>query len=160
MKRLLLGLLSVSAAMTLSAADTALKDQKDKVSYSIGMDSGRNIKRQNLEVNVEALSSGIRDMLSGGKTALTDDEAREVMMAFSAEMRNKQQEQSKVAADKNKKEGEAFLAENKKKEGIKTLQVKLPGGTNAELQYKVLTQGTGPKPTTNDTVVTHYRGTL
>jgi len=160
MKRLLLGLLGVSVAMTLSAAETALKDQKDKVSYSIGMDIGRNIKRQSLELNVDALSSGIRDMLSGGKTALTDDEAREVMMAFSAEMRNKQQEQSKVAADKNKKEGEAFLAENKKKEGIKTLQVKLPGGTNAELQYKILTQGSGPKPTTNDTVVTHYRGTL
>src|SRR5262245_37434826 len=99
MKRLLLGLLGVSAAMTLSAADTALKDQKDKVSYSIGMDIGRNIKRQSLDLNVDALASGIRDMLSGGKTALTDDEAREVMMAYSTEMKSKQQEQSKMAAD-------------------------------------------------------------
>lgn len=160
MKRLLLGLLGVTAAMTLSAAETPLKDTKDKVSYSIGMDIGRNIKRQSLDLNVDALASGIRDILAGGKTALTDDESREVMNAYRTEMMAKQQEQSKMASDKNKKEGEAFLAENKKKEGVKTLQVKLPNGTNAELQYKVLTQGTGPKPTTNDVVSTHYRGTL
>jgi FKBP-type peptidyl-prolyl cis-trans isomerase len=75
-------------------------------------------------------------------------------------MMTKQQEQARAAADKNKKEGEAFLAENAKKEGIKTHQVKLPSGTNATMQYKVLVQGTGPKPSTNDMVVTHYRGTL
>lgn len=152
----------MGATIALSAAETTppLKDQKDKVSYSIGMDIGRNIKRQNLDLSVDALAAGIRDILSGGKTALTDDESREVMNAYRTEMMSKQQEQAKVSADKNKKEGEAFLAENKKKEGVKTVQVKLPSGTNAELQYKVLTQGTGPKPTTNDTVITHYRGTL
>jgi len=152
----------MGAAIALSAAETPppLKDQKDKVSYSIGMDIGRNIKRQNLDLSVDALAAGIRDIMSGGKTALTDDEAREVMNTYRTEMMGKQQEQAKVSAEKNKKEGDAFLAENKKKEGVKTLQVKLPSGTNAELQYKVLTQGSGPKPTTNDTVITHYRGTL
>jgi FKBP-type peptidyl-prolyl cis-trans isomerase FklB len=152
----------MGATIAVSAAETTppLKDQKDKVSYSIGMDIGRNIKRQNLDLSVDALAAGIRDILSGGKTALTDDESREVMNAYRTEMMSKQQEQAKVSAEKNRKEGEAFLAENKKKEGVKTVPIKLPSGTNAELQYKVLTQGTGPKPTTNDTVITHYRGTL
>lgn len=152
----------MGVAITLPAADPApaLKDQKDKVSYSIGMDIGRNIKRQNLELNVDALSAGIRDAISGGKTALTDDEAREVMNAYRTEMQSKQQSMAKEQGDKNKKEGETFLAENQKKEGVKTHTVKLPSGTNAVLQYKVLTAGTGPKPSTNDTVITHYRGTL
>jgi FKBP-type peptidyl-prolyl cis-trans isomerase FklB len=152
----------MGVAITLPAADPApaLKDQKDKVSYSIGMDIGRNIKRQNLELNVDALSAGIRDAISGGKTALTDDEAREVMNAYRTEMQAKQQSMAKEQGDKNKKEGEAFLAENQKKDGVKTHTVKLPSGTNAVLQYKVVTAGSGPKPSTNDTVITHYRGTL
>jgi FKBP-type peptidyl-prolyl cis-trans isomerase FklB len=159
----LLGFLALGAAITLPAADTKtpeLKDQKDKVSYSIGMDIGRNIKRQNLELNVDALSAGIRDAIGGGKTALTDEESREVMNAYRTEMQAKQQSQAKEQGEKNRKEGEAFLAENAKKEGVKTLQVKLPSGTNATLQYKVMTPGTGAKPNTNDTVITHYRGTL
>jgi FKBP-type peptidyl-prolyl cis-trans isomerase len=159
----LLGFLAMGAAITLSAADTKtpeLKDQKDKVSYSIGMDIGRNIKRQNLELNVEAVAAGIRDAIAGGKTALTDEESREVMNAYRMEMQTKQQAQAKEAGEKNKKEGETFLAANAKKEGVKTLPVKLANGTNAVLQYKVMTAGTGPKPTTNDTVITHYRGTL
>ena len=152
----------MGVAMTLPAAEPApaLKDQKDKVSYSIGMDIGRNIKRQSLDISVEALAAGIRDIMAGGKTALTDDEAREVMNAYRNEMQAKQQSMAKEQGDKNKKEGETFLAENQKKEGVKTHTVKLPNGTNAVLQYKVLTAGTGPKPSTNDTVITHYRGTL
>ena len=79
------------------AADPApaLKDQKDKVSYSIGMDIGRNIKRQSLDVNVEALAAGIKDIIAGGKTALTEDEAREVMNAYRTELQAKQQSQAK-----------------------------------------------------------------
>jgi FKBP-type peptidyl-prolyl cis-trans isomerase FklB len=162
MKVFALGLLGMGMAITLPAADPApaLKDQKDKVSYSIGMDIGRNIKRQNLDISVEALAAGIRDTMTGAKTALTDDEAREVMNAYRTEMQSKQQSMAKEQGDKNKKEGETFLAENQKKEGVKTHTVKLPSGTNAVLQYKVLTAGTGPKPSTNDTVITHYRGTL
>src|SRR5688572_19918516 len=94
----LLGFLAMGAAITLSAADTKtpeLKDQKDKVSYSIGMDIGRNIKRQNLELNVDAVAAGIRDAIAGGKTALTDEEAREVMNAYRMEMQTKQQSQAK-----------------------------------------------------------------
>jgi FKBP-type peptidyl-prolyl cis-trans isomerase FklB len=163
MKVSVLGLLGVGLAISSWAADPApatLKDQKDKVSYSIGMDIGRNIKRQSLDVNVEALAAGIKDIMAGGKTALTEDEAREVMNAYRTELQAKQQSQAKEQSEKNKKEGDAFLAANKSKEGVKTLEVKLPSGTNATLQYKVLTQGTGAKPSTNDTVITHYRGTL
>src|SRR5688500_11229074 len=121
MKAFVLGLIGMGVAITLPAADPApaLKDQKDKVSYSIGMDIGRNIKRQNLELNVDALSAGIRDAIAGGKTALTDDEAREVMNAYRTEMQAKQQSVAKEQGDKNKKEGEAFLAANKAKEGVK-----------------------------------------
>jgi FKBP-type peptidyl-prolyl cis-trans isomerase len=96
--------------------------------------------------------NGLKDALSGGKTLLTDEEARQAMMAFQTEMRAKQQEKRKAEGEKSKKEGEAFLAENKKKEGVKV--------TPSGLQYKVVTTGSGPKPTTNDSVIAHYRGTL
>jgi len=89
---------------------------------------------------------------TGGKTALTEDQARATLMEVQTEMRKKQQEQMQVAGAASKKEGEAFLAANKSKDGVVTL----PSG----LQYKILTQGTGPKPTASDSVVCNYRGTL
>ena len=95
---------------------------------------------------------GLKDALAGGKTALTEDQARATLMEVQTEMRKKQQEQMQVAGEASKKEGEAFLAANKSKEGVVTL----PSG----LQYKILTQGTGPKPTASDSVVCNYRGTL
>jgi FKBP-type peptidyl-prolyl cis-trans isomerase FklB len=142
----LAGLLLVALATGLGAADkTELKDDKQKFSYTVGMNMGRQYKRQNLELDYDALLRGLKDAMSGGPTLLTETEAREVYRSY-------QQQQRKVLADKNKKEGEAFLAENAKKEGVKVL----PSG----LQYKVLTEGTGPMPKTNETVVVHYRGTL
>jgi FKBP-type peptidyl-prolyl cis-trans isomerase FklB len=160
MKLALIALLGVGAALTVRAADESpLKTQKDKLSYTIGMNIGKDIKRNSVDINPDLLLSGLKDVLSEKKPILTEEEAREVMMTFQNEMRSKQAElakeqaeQNKVAGEKNKKEGEAFLAENKKKEGVKT--------TPSGLQYKVITTGTGPKPTSNDTVVTHYRGTL
>ncbi len=126
----------------------ALKDQKDKVSYIIGMDIGNNLKRQSVSVNPKILAKGVEDALAGAKPLLTEQEVQETMMAFQKEMMAKQAE----VAKKNKTEGEAFLAENKKKEGVKTL----PSG----LQYKVIKAGTGKKPKANDTVTVNYRGTL
>jgi len=125
-----------------------LKDQKDKISYIVGMDIGNNLKKQSIGVNTKVLAKGIEDALAGAKPLLTEQEIQETMMAFQKEMLAKQAE----VAKKNKTEGEAFLAENKKKEGVKTL----PSG----LQYKVIKAGTGKKPKSSDTVTVNYRGTL
>jgi FKBP-type peptidyl-prolyl cis-trans isomerase FklB len=90
--------------------------------------------------------------MSGGKTRLTQEEAQAVLKEVQTEVQKQQQEKMKEAADKNKSEGEAFLATNKSKDGVVTL----PSG----LQYKILTAGTGPKPTASDSVKCNYRGTL
>ena len=128
-----------------------LKSEKEKVSYSMGMEIANNLKKQSFDLDVDLLMKGMKDALSGGKTLMTDREAREALTVFQKEMMAKQKETAKVLGEKNKKEGEAFLAENKKKEGVITL----PSG----LQYKVIKPGTGKKPKATDTVKTHYRGT-
>lgn len=129
-----------------------LKDPKQKVSYSMGANIGTSWKRQEIEVDLDAVIRGLKDSLGGKPLALSDQEMRQVMSAFQTEMRTKQMEKRRVSGEKNKTEGAAFLAENKKKEGVITL----PSG----LQYKVIKAGTGPKPTSADTVTAHYRGTL
>jgi len=126
----------------------ALKSQKDKMSYIIGMDIGTNLKKQSIDIEPGVLARGIKDALAGAKPLLTEQEVQETMAIFQKDMMAKQQDM----AIKNKKEGEAFLAENKKKEGVKTL----PSG----LQYKVIKEGTGKKPKLADTVTAQYRGTL
>lgn len=129
-----------------------LKTQKDKVSYIIGVDIGGNLKTRSIDVNTDLLMKGLKDGLAGNKPILSDTEIHETMTAFKEEMQKKQQEEMKQLGEKNKKEGEAFLAENKKKEGVKTL----PSG----LQYKVITEGSGKSPKVTDTVTVNYRGTL
>jgi FKBP-type peptidyl-prolyl cis-trans isomerase FklB len=129
-----------------------LKNQKDKVSYIIGMDIGKNFMKQSMDIDPDILMKGLKDALSGRKPLLTDQEARETMTVFKKEMMAKQEVLAKKLGEKNKKEGEAFLAENKKTEGVKTL----PSG----LQYRVIKEGTGRKPKATDKVLTHYRGTL
>lgn len=143
-------LLLASAALAQGGAQ--LKDEKDKVSYSIGLDIGNTFKKQNMDINPEILMSGLKDALSGNKPLMTDEEVRQTMTAYSKNMMEKQATASKEAAGKNSAIGEKFLAENKTKEGVKT--------TPSGLQYKVLKEGSGPSPKETDTVVTHYRGTL
>lgn len=129
-----------------------LKTQGDKVSYSIGLSIGSNLKRQSIDVDMKVLTRGIQDGLSEADALLTDDEIREVMTKFQEDMKAKAEEERKMLAEKNLKDGEAFLSENKGKEGVVTL----PSG----LQYKILTKGKGGRPKATDTVTTHYRGTL
>jgi len=162
MKLLLITVLSLGVACSLPAADEkpALKDQKEKSSYSIGMNLGNTFKQSGVEIDPDMIATAIKDVLAGKKLLLTEQEAKDAMMAFQTEMRTKQTEKQKALAETNKKDGEKFLAENKAKEGVKTHTVTLPSGTNAELQYKIVAAGTGKKPTTNDMVSTHYRGTL
>ncbi len=131
---------------------TTLKTQKEKVSYIIGTDIGKNLKKQSIDVDPELLFKGIKDAFAGNKFLLTDPEIQECMGAFQQEMIAKQSEKMGKVAAANKKEGEAFLEANKKKDSVITL----PSG----LQYKVIVEGTGKTPTVTDTVTTHYRGML
>jgi FKBP-type peptidyl-prolyl cis-trans isomerase FklB len=140
------------AGQVVAEETQTLKTEKEKLSYSIGMEIGSNLKRQAIDVEVDLLLKGLRDGFSGGKTLLSPEEVRNVLTTFQKEMMAKQKEEARVLGEKNKKEGEAFLAENKKKPGVVTL----PSG----LQYKVIKAGTGKKPKATDTVKTHYRGTL
>ena len=151
--RVMVAALFVLAAGSAGAQEKpALKDQKEKISYIIGMDIGGNFKKQSIDIDPDIMARGIKDGLSGAKPILSEEEAREVMTAFEKEMKARQEAAQKAAGEKNKKEGEIFLADNKKKEGVKTL----PNG----LQYKVIKAGTGKKPAATDTVTTHYKGTL
>ena len=153
MRLLVMALSIVFLASVVSAEENvALKDQKDKVNYSIGMDIGNTLKNLSVDVNFDILVQGIRDVLSGNKTLLTAQESRDIIIAFQKEMAAKQMERMKELGEKNKKEGETFFAENKIKEGVITR----PSG----LQYKVIKEGTGEMPKPTDTVTTHYIGTL
>jgi FKBP-type peptidyl-prolyl cis-trans isomerase FklB len=143
---------ATSTAAKTAAAPLALKTQKEKFSYAIGMKMGANFKKQAVPVDANILMRGVKDAMAGGKTALTDEEAQAAIMEVQKEMQGKQQEKMKEASAVNKKEGDTFLATNKGKEGVVTL----PSG----LQYKIEKAGTGPKPTPNDSVVCNYRGTL
>jgi FKBP-type peptidyl-prolyl cis-trans isomerase FklB len=131
---------------------TQLKSQQDSVSYTIGLSIGKNFKAQKLDVNPDIVARGIKDVIDSLKPALTDEQAQTIMMDLQKRMMAKQEESMKVQGDKNKKESETFLEENKKKQGV----VVLPSG----LQYKVITMGKGPKPTADQTVSLNYRGTL
>ena len=122
-----------------------LKTDKDKASYAIGMSFGTSLREQSIEVEPNILMRGMKDALADSKTLLTEDEMKAVITRVKADARKKQEE-------KMAKEGQAFLDANKTKDGV----VPLPSG----LQYKILQAGTGPKPTTTDSVVCNYRGTL
>jgi len=129
-----------------------LKTQNQKASYAIGMNIGKNLKRDSVEVDPAVLFHGLKDALAGNKLLLTDEEAKAALTALQAEVRAKEEAKTKAVAVENKKAGEAFLVANKTKEGVVTL----PSG----LQYKIIKEGTGPKPMAEDTVLCHYRGTL
>jgi FKBP-type peptidyl-prolyl cis-trans isomerase FklB len=129
-----------------------LKTQKEKLSYTMGVETARGTKKQSVDIDPDLLYRGLKDAMSGSALLMTDEEMGAVMNTFRQEITAKQAAEAKMLVEKNKKEGEAFLAENGKKEGVKTL----PSG----LQYKVLVEGTGKSPGATDTVTAHYRGTF
>jgi FKBP-type peptidyl-prolyl cis-trans isomerase len=131
-----------------AASDPSLSSQKQKASYSIGINIGKSFKAQSLDIDADSLLKGVKDALDGKEGVLSEAERTEVLANLQKEVQSKMEEK----VGQNKKEGDAFLAENKKKEGIVTLK--------SGLQYKVLKAGTGPKPKATDTVQTNYRGTL
>ncbi len=134
------------ACVVLCAQDAALlKTKKDRTSYAMGADLGKQLRAQNVEIDPALVERGLRDALSGGKTLLSEAEVQQTLEAFQEELRTN-------LNAKNKKEGEDYLAKNKSSEGVVTLA--------SGLQYKILKAGDGPKPTLEDTVVCHYRGTF
>jgi len=139
-------------ALAVAQDAAALKTDREKQSYAIGVEMGNNMKRQNVDLDGNLVAQGIRDALAGGKMLLTEAEVKDTGMAFQKTLIAKQQAAQKAAGDKAKTEGEAFLAANAKKDGVKTL----PSG----LQYKVVTEGTGATPKATDSVTLHYRGRL
>jgi FKBP-type peptidyl-prolyl cis-trans isomerase len=141
-----------STAKKPGSAPLVLKTPKDKASYAIGMNIGKGLHKDSVDVDPAILLRGLKDGMAGGKTLLTDDEAKSAMVAIQADLRKKQEAKMAIAGDANKKEGDEFLAQNKTKEGVVTL----PSG----LQYKILKEGTGPKPSASDSVVCNYKGTL
>lgn len=146
-----LGILLITAQA--GASDTtALKTQKDKINYGIGVSVLRNFKQQGIEVDLDFVIKGMRDAQAGGKLLLTEEDLRKTLDAYQAELKQKYMQAMKEAGEINRKEGDAFLAANKTKKGVVTL----PSG----LQYKILNAGNGKKPTDADTVECRYRGTL
>jgi len=129
-----------------------LATKKDKVSYGIGVEAARNLKALGVDLNMDAMIAGLRDAYAGRQLAISEDEFQATMKTHHEEMRARVAEAMKKAADKNKKESEAFLEQNRKKTGV----VSLASG----LQYKILKQGKGAKPTDADTVKVNSRGML
>ncbi len=153
MKKLFLTMICLGATAPLFAADTnTLTDEKSRVSYAIGMMLGHNWQQQGLEVDPDIAARAIKDIQSGGATRLTQEEMHETLTSFQKTFAAKQQQKKAELAIKNKADGDAFLAANKKQPDVQSL----PDG----LQYLVLTNGTGATPAASDTVTVNYRGTL
>ena len=150
---------TLAAAIVLLLSFTAvaqdapeLKTDKDKFSYALGMNFGENLRKQGLDLDTAIFAKAFAESFNGGKTAMTDQEMQTLLMAAAQEIQKKQAAQQAEKGAAAQKDGEAFLAANKSKDGVVTL----PSG----LQYKILKAGTGEKPTLDDTVVCNYKGTL
>lgn len=144
------GLVSVSAFA--QSATPALTTDQQMVSYSIGLDLGRNMAKQKLGLDADSLSLGIKDGFTGAQPKLSEEKMKEVLMNFQKDFVAKRTAEMQQKAQENLKAGQAFLDNNKKQTGVVTL----PSG----LQYKVEVMGKGEKPTANDTVTVDYTGTL
>ncbi len=140
-------------AAVVTARAQAPKTQRERLGYALGAEIGQTFKSQGVDFDVAAFNNAVRDAMSGNRLQMTSSQIQEVIMAL-----NKGGGASKpatvdtTALDKNKREGEAFLAANRSKAGVQTLA--------SGLQYKVLKEGTGPVPKASDTVTVKYRGTL
>ena len=148
-----------TASPLFAQATAAPQSDKEKLGYSLGVDVAQTLKKQPIDFDSAQFAAAVHDVLLGGKQQLPDEQVHDILMAFSKDMRAKQQAaqqaaaaQGAASADKNKKAGDDFLAANKAKPGIQTL----PDG----LQYKVIKEGSGPMPKATDTVTVKYRGTL
>ncbi len=156
MKRFLLVVIALAVTVRVTSAAEPrrpeMKSVQEKASYSIGFNIGSSLKTEGADLDLALLFEGLRDALQSRPSRLSPQEVQSVMTAFQEEMRKRQAARAKVEGERNAKQGASFLAANKKQPGVVTL----PSG----LQYKVVKKGTGAMPTAQDTVRTHYRGTL
>jgi FKBP-type peptidyl-prolyl cis-trans isomerase FklB len=137
---------------TRTTTPLTLKTPKDKISYAIGTNIGKSLRKDAVDVDPAIFLRGMKDAISGAKPLMTDDELKAALTTLQGELRAKQEEVTRKAGEINKQAGDAFLAQNKTKDGVVT--------TPSGLEYKIIKEGNGPKPTANDTVVCNYRGTL
>jgi len=142
-----LGLLTSSL---LSAGN--LKTAEQRASYTIGIQLGTQLMISKDDIDLDALKMGMKDIFSGKKPSLSNDEMRQAMMDYQQIKKKREVAMTAKFSSHNKKEGAAYLAANKKKKGVVTL--------DSGLQYKVLKSGKGKSPKLTDTVVTNYHGTL
>jgi FKBP-type peptidyl-prolyl cis-trans isomerase FklB len=154
MRYLFVTLFSIGFLFNICYADEKLelKDQKNKESYSLGYQFGQSLKMQGLDVNLDVYISGIKDFLDGKQPAMTPEEIRATISEIQKRVMAAREKELKEMAERNLGPSQAFLEENKKKEGIKVL--------SSGLQYKVLTEGSGKTPKATDTVTVHYLGAL
>ena len=129
-----------------------MKTTKEKVSYCIGLETGKNLKHQFADMDVQLLNEGFQDGLSSATPKLSQEEIRSILVALRNQMENQQKQYIAQMAQENKQQGDDFLASNKQKDGV----VSLPSG----LQYKIMKTGSGSKPTLFDNVTIHYKGTF
>lgn len=154
MKKIFITLVSIVLFFNVCQAGekSELKEEKDKVNYSVGYQIGSDLKKQGVEIKPDILVQGVKDAIEGTEPLLSQEEMRTTLIELQKRIVAAQQEQAMKKAQENLEAGKAFLAENAKKEGVKTL----PSG----LQYIVVEEGAGKKPDSNDTVTVNYRGTL
>lgn len=140
------------AAPALAAESAALSTLEQKSAYALGMKIGSDLKEKEVKLDSDAFMKGLKDGLGGVKPALSDEDMQQALMEFSRQMQAQQLAKLKAVAEKNLSEGQAFLAANKSKPGVKT--------TASGLQYKVLAAGKGPMPKAGEAVMVNYRGRL
>ena len=145
--------MGLAMSTAIAAADvTVLNTDLDKLSYSVGIDLGKNLKRQGIEINSAAMAQGIQDGMTGGKMLMTEQQMKDSLSKFQKDLMAKHAAEVDKQGAANKAKGDAFLSQNKAKPGVVTL----PSG----LQYKIITNGTGVKPAKTDEVTVEYTGTL
>jgi FKBP-type peptidyl-prolyl cis-trans isomerase FklB len=147
--RILVCAVMICLAGSLYAEDRVpLKEKKDRMSYTIGVDVATTLKKQSIDVNIDVLKEAMRDVLSGSKLLLTDQEMAEIKTGIEKDISDQKKTSLSALAETNRKEEEKFLKENSKAEGVVTL----PSG----LQYKIIKAGTGKKPKEDDLISVHY----
>lgn len=145
-------LIMLVLAPVTAIAEQGLETLEQKASYSFGVDFAKRLEQQGIELDIKALNRGIKDQASGNKLAFEEAEMNQFKAEYSQQLRAELQKQQAELAAKNLEAGKKFLAENAGKDGVVT--------TESGLQYKVIKSGDGPSPKADDTVTTHYRGTL